>query len=758
MVVLIAGPALRGDPLDTMRKTWFDSITGGHDYDATDPQIHQIVQQTGAKAAASWEQLKKARPFTDRCFADIPLPGDGHSRHITECFARLETMSRAYWGKGGELYGNVLLRDDIIEACDWLGAHHYNASTEPYSNWWDWEIGVPRALTAITTMLYDFLTPEQRTRFMEAVRHFTPDFETTGGGMGANGAWAGMIIAVRAILQKDATALEFARDGLESLIKMSSQGDGFYPDGSYVGHLYFAYTGAYGLYALDAIADAFTLLGPETPFPMSASKRRLARAWIEDGFWPLVFQGRTPYFSIGREIGRSTHSDRSTTMARAMLKIAGSDAMPIRRIAKSIYLAGRQKPPQDLGELVRLKMLMADTETEPLPSLETTTIFSVMDKAVVLRRNWALGISYHSTRIHNFEDGGENRRGWHQSDGMTSLILKDTEPFDGNFWPTVDSHRLPGTTVTRGAEPKSNQPNRDAFAGGVTLERFHAAIGFVLKPDESLTARKAWFVFDDEVACVGSGISGSGDIETVIENRKLKPGEGNLLTIDGSSQSGSMPEKKSRRPRWLHIEGVTPDAGTGYFFPVPTGLDVLRESRTDAWSSLRNGSSANPVTEAYLTVTTFHGKAPGGATYAYVLLPYRTATEVEAYSENPEITILENSDDLCAVRERSSSVTGVIFWGDHPASIPLPEGKLKSDTKAAVLVRQKEGRLKIAVADPTQSNTGSIEIEFTPIGPMDLETQDSEVSVLQTHPSIRLQIDVKGARGKSFTAQFREKE
>ncbi|MDP2567566.1 polysaccharide lyase family 8 super-sandwich domain-containing protein [Photobacterium damselae subsp. piscicida] len=53
----------------------------------------------------------------------------------------------------------------------------------------------------------------------------------------------------------------------------------------------------------------------------------------------------------------------------------------------------------------------------------------------------------HSSRLGNFECmNNENRKGWFTGDGMSYFYTNQLDYFH-DYWPVVDSYRLPGTTV-----------------------------------------------------------------------------------------------------------------------------------------------------------------------------------------------------------------------------------------------------------------------------------------------------------------------
>lgn len=70
-----------------------------------------------------------------------------------------------------------------------------------------------------------------------------------------------------------------------------------------------------------------------------------------------------------------------------------------------------------------------------------------MDRVVYRTDDWAFSLAMHSSRLGNFECmNNENRKGWFTGDGMSYFYTNQLDHFH-DYWPVVDSYRLPGTTV-----------------------------------------------------------------------------------------------------------------------------------------------------------------------------------------------------------------------------------------------------------------------------------------------------------------------
>ena len=365
-------------------------------------------------------------------------------------------------------------------------------------------------------------------------------------------------------------------------------------------------------------------------------------------------------------------------LGRVSLKIPPADALAYKRMIKywvqsDTYSATPPGPPAN----VWLNEILGDTNLASRAELVRHYQFPHMDRVVHLRPGFGLGLALSSSRIANFESiNTENLHGWYTGEGLTYLYNGDLSQFGDNFWITVNPYRLPGTTVdTHLRANGSGASYRGAFnwVGGAALGLYGAA-GMQLDAwSSTLVGEKSWFMFDDEIVCLGAGISSTDNrpIETIVENRKLTSAGNNVFTADGTARPGTLGWAETlSNLSWAHLAGNTTGAAIGYYFPQAATLKGLREARTGAWSDIDGWyGSTNRVTRNYFTLWFDHGANPANAAYTYVLLPNRTATQVAAYAAHPAILVLENSPRAQGVKETTLGLTAINFWNDGTNSL-----------------------------------------------------------------------------------------
>ena len=771
-LILVGRPlTCRADEFDVLREKWAEMLTGGSRLDLTDPAVASSVSRLSSLANSHWSTMDKS-PIRAFLWADLASTTD--TGHITENYERLKSMALAYATPGSILKGNASLKADIVRGLDWMYANRYNETTPMHDEWFHLEIGAPAELVDTTALMFDELSATQVASYMRAVDKFTPSAATpaTGGTVwsftAANRMWKIHIVTIRGIIVKDSAKLIAARDAFSDLFIYVKRGDGYYADGSFIQHRGHPYTGGYGASLLGRLAPVLALLnGPnrdsasgsswKVTDPNIANLYRLVFAALE----PVIYRGGVMAMVQGREISRKSASEHviGHGMMNNILLISqfapAADAARMRSMLK--YWAGADTAldfvgTAPLGLKGAVRQLMADPTVKPRGELIGNFVFAGMDRVVHLAPGFGLGLSMSSSRVFTYESiHGENVNGWHTGEGMLYLYNSDLTQFDDDFWPTVDPHRLPGTTidVSQVREPASGQSEAPAttWVGGASLGAYGAA-GMKLRAwGSTLTAKKSWFMFDREVVCLGSDIC-SGDsrpIETIVENRLLHGGGDTTLTVDGTRRTGALSVSEDMRDvTWAHLAGQTEGADIGYFFPAPATLYGLREARSGVWNETTKSVSRN-----YLTLWLSHGTNPAGATYSYVLLPGYSAAQVSDYAKHPRVEVLANSDRIQAVRVDSLGLTAANFWSDGRSAI----GIVTVDRMASVLLQAKGAFWDVAVSDPTQVNNTAITMELA-ASALKLVRADSGVAVDRLSPTVRLTFRVAGAAGQTFHARF----
>ena len=803
----------------------------GENPDKNDAAIMETINSLNAQAKVLWDGYKfKGQPAC----TDVPWPEEIGKKgnkaieftrdavEFRQTFKNVLLMAKAYRLKHGALYKNQELLKDMINILDWLTKNCYRPQSQT-DNWWTWEIGIPKDIIPTLILLSDELTPEQKIKFTEGVRFFQPD-PFHGGAIGtgsthgqgyrmqyaANRVDCSMTALGIGLLLEDNESIYLASLASSSVLGFVSVTDsttlaekgypsGYYKDGSYIDHICVPYAGSYGIVVLEGIVNISAILS-NSPWQFSQDKAKILEDIFVNTYGIGVYNGLMLDTLRGRAVAREKLTDKTIgrQVMNHIIKSLDSVGEEGRKILLNYLKNWLTADPEYVGSLKELNEIVVKQKAREIienqgisgivPSAHKN--YPLMDRAIHRTDNWLFALSMFSERISNAEImNGENLYGWHQGDGMTYLYGKDTTYYNDNYWNTINPFRLPGTTTvsknigngdkdSSGFYQEGDYTSKEAWVGGSELKGYgvngmslSGDCGTKTKYEPNLRALKSYFMFDDEVVCLGTGINDSDSnfiTETTVENRKLNADASNQITLNGDKLelqkvpvnvaeivngeglgggTGSMEGTAVNNAKWIHIEGNVADDTVGYYFPKESGqLKARKVASTGNWGNI-NLARSTDVVKNYFELWFDHGKNPQNAEYSYVMLPGKTVEEMKEYEKNPTVEILANTTDVQAVRYKSKNVIGANFWQDKIASV----SGITCNKKASIIMKQTGDTLEIGVSDPTMKNTETIEVEIDKeFG--NLVNADSNVAVSENNGKIHLVVSTKGTNGDTSVA------
>nr|WP_317412485.1 polysaccharide lyase family 8 super-sandwich domain-containing protein [uncultured Solibaculum sp.] len=778
------------DDFDQIRTKWQHMAMGG-DYDENDPRMQVLLQSINDVAQ---DLLDRINPNptpdwgdNDYLWTEYMLgkrkSAYDDSNNVQFSYRNLRNMAIAYQTKGCDLYKNEELKNEIFRGLDYLYEHHYYPAmygegehSGRYGNWFTWQVGGPIYLCEATLLMYDEMDLETVQKYATIARDGA---NTYGGGSGAitnpnegaNGLWHNRVLMLTSIMLKDADMMQDISDAVPYYIQYVKSGDGYYPDGTFAFHGNFVYNGGYGKEAFSDISHFFLLLS-DSPWEIPLDKAEAFYQIVRDSYAPLMYKGIFMDMARGRELTRTDTTDAyaGITMSLSFLmtsKFAPDDvAQEFEGMIKNWMDNDFALETMQHGAGVAWYMFPVYNLAETLRILDDNSIQKVeLDKP---SRQWGRGartihhsddytaaLSMTSKTIRSYEQGDSNTRGWYTGWGQLYLYTNDVGQYSGLSKPTIDWERLPGVTSVATMHP-STQYNGAAFVGGATLKGLYSATGMQVQTQSptSLEGKKSYFFFDDEVVAIGSNLtsSNSNTVETTFENRRIE-GD-NALIINGQKMPNELGwEETLEDVNWAFMEGNVEGSDIGIYFPGGTTLNAKREARTGKWSSL---GSYNPDETEYsanwLTLWKDHGVKPENGTYEYVVLPGKTQQEVESYANNSDVEILRNDSDVHAVYKKSLNIVAANMWNAGSLDAMGTSNFITVDKPATVMVQESNQGLDISVTDSTQqADTVTVEINRAAYG---ASSKDERVTVVQTSPSIILEIDTKDAIGTPIEASI----
>ena len=658
------------------------------------------------------------------------------SPQISTVYANILNMARAYACRQGSVYHDEGLLSDIVYSLDWMYDNCYGKDVSiltEFGNWWDWEIGGPTNLVNSLVLVGDSIGRDSVDKYLYPVNYFVPAPERTS----ANLVDSAYIAIGAGALQNDGKKIYMARKKLDDVFKFVKNGDGFYKDGSYIMHDNIAYQGGYGTIMLEALSRVILSLHG-TFFAISDKNISTQVSWAFDSFIPLMYKGSLPGMVRGRNIVRNTDDigigfAAVSGMLRMTQYACAESAGRLAGAIKYFYKENSSRYISSAGlfDLCLFNELMNDNTVKAWDNNIVTKVFPKMDRVSKISESYSVGISMASKRTAKYEAiNNENGKGWYTGDGM---LYVSCSPYDYNYdyWSNVNFYRLPGTTVTTRGRTEKNLLLKDlpatAFAGGVSLNDCAVASMRLLGSNtdfiSTLTAKKAWFLFDDEIVSLGSDINCSDNYsaETIIENRRID--ENTVFTADGNPVNGNCGVLNNAKS--LYVSGFG-------------GIYLL----CSASVNYKKTGTAPDFLELWLD----HGKDVKEATYAYAILPAKTSAETENYANNPDIEILANNRTVQAVRENKSDISGYVFHSRGNL------GFVTVDKPCILMTRQTEKDFTVTVCDPTQALC-SMKIKLQIPG-LKLDVADENIKARVAGDAVELTVDCSDRSGLGSKAVF----
>ncbi|MDH3346229.1 MAG: polysaccharide lyase beta-sandwich domain-containing protein, partial [Kiritimatiellaceae bacterium] len=519
---------------------------------------------------------------------------------------RLQTMAATYADSRSTCYKNPAMKTAILS-----GLNHWIEKDYQNENWWYGRIGTPLALERTFILLGDDL-PDQLLQDAKTI------LDRGAMGMtGQNKVWCAGIAWMKGLLYDDQKLMDKAVEAIWSELRVSTY-EGIQPDWSFHQHGPQQQFGNYGnSFGGDMIQWATILRG--TDYALADEKLEILRNYILNGVSWIVWNGRMDFSGCGRQVDKGAQQKKGRAILRQL------DGM------KSIDPA--------CGEAYDLRLdSLSQQEKKTENRLTGFKPFWRSEMGVQRRPEWYASVKMSSTRVIGAETcNSENMLGKHLGDGVLFVFQSGAEYED--MVPVWDWKRLPGTTCDQGLVELQPADGLGDFGGsdfsGVLGDGKTGLAAMICKR-EDLTARKSWFFLEDEIVCLGAGISGNtkGPVYTSIQQSWLK----------GAVEQGR---------GWAHHDGI------GYQF-LEGKPEVKSETIEGNWNGSFPTRGNRPASGDVFSIWIDHGVSPTNETYAYRILPQVSAEKVEAIQSGERSRLVINSETVQAV-EKDEKIYAVFY-------------------------------------------------------------------------------------------------
>lgn len=551
---------------------------------------------------------------------------------------RMENMILSYTMPESQYYASSLLYNKIQKMLEyWYDKHPLS------TNWYYQQIASPKNIGLILILMRS--GNEQLPKELE--KKLIERMSTEGGrpdqkgsqGTGANKLDIATHWIYRGCLTQDEQVLSFGAEQVYYPLFLTT-GEGLQHDYSYQQHGNQLHIGAYGLVFIDGIsAIADYMKG--TPYELSKEKLNYLSLFVRKAYIPVIRGQNFMYNVLGRAISRKG----------ALNQVC---FVPVLNRLKEIDPANRDEYNSAIARIEAIE--------NPSFNLEPfNRQFWRSDYTLHQRSGYTFDIRSASIYSCKNENGNkESLKGYFLTDGATELAISGNEFV--NIFGVWDWTRIPGTTTpVRTSIPLPDhwqKPGTSKFSGSASNGKYGVTTYLYNDTCYSVntSANKAWFMFDDEIVCLGSAIR-----STAVEEINT--------TINQCLLNGDVWIKRKNLRESIKIEGKTNYSdlswvyhnNVGYIFLNKANINVSNSAQSGRWSDINSALSTDLVSKDVFKVWFDHGTKPLNASYEYILLPNKTKDEVSNYSHK-NISVLENSSSIQAVKHDGLDILGIVFY------------------------------------------------------------------------------------------------
>lgn len=623
----------------------------------------------------------------DGSFADVDYASE--QRTNWPPLAHVDRISRfvfAYTNPANRHYREADLYDKIVK-----GLEYWHARNPHCNNWWYNQIAEPQKLGVLLIQMRvgeKQLPAELEAKILERIRQ---DGGNPAKWTGANRTDIALHWIYRSCLSRNAEDLAFAMDNVYNPVVYTT-GEGFQFDNSNFQHGTQLYIGGYGDEILKGVTQV-AMYARGTRFAMPSEKIDLISKFMRETYYATI-RGKYMLFDVmGRSMSRPGVPDKSATAL----------------FAKRMLLLD----PAHADEFQAIIDRLEGTQPAGYALTGRHTHYFRGDYTLHVRPTYTFDVRMVSTRTCRCEYGnGENLKTYFLSDGCTNVVRRGDE-YEGIF-PVWNWTRIPGVTAPQVKEipmAASDWQTRgtSTFAGGVSDSLYGVSAYAYMDTFQGMNVggHKAWFFFDDEVVCLGAGIS-SATAEPVYTtvNQCIAHPEGALVSARGRQTGIPEVETKYENPDWVWHDGV------GYFFPKGGQVVAAVQKQTGTWYDINHSiNRKEPVEKNVFTLCVDHGTQPRDGSYAYIVLPGKTVQEMENYRSRPHVEILSNTADVQAVCNRKLDVWQIVFY--RPGTFRNGDLTVEADKPCALMLKQVSGgHAQLHIADPGQTGQ-PIQLQIT---------------------------------------------
>lgn len=570
--------------------------------------------------------------------------------------------------------GNLAFADKEKLTSQTIAALCYWLKQNPQStNWFQQEIASPTAIGEILMLLdgKDILPNALQDSLLKRM-----DSGNVVKAIGANKLDIAIHMMYRACISKNKALMDSAVH--QAFLPISFGGrEGLQSDFSYRQHGPQLQIASYGQVFLHGAYKVASWLSA-TSYAIPPHKLKIIDNYLIDTFLRTIRGRYIDFNTEGRGIARNDVLDKIDITQNAGVK-------------SLLSLAKKVNPTEAYNDAEQRITQAKDASFNIKPS---HTFFYKSDYTIHSRPTYSFNVRAVSKRTVRTEMGNrENLLGKFLPDGSTNIQRKGDEYF--NIMPVWEWDKIPGITARDYAEDKQTtiewgEVGVGSFIGGVSDGTYGASV-YTLDYNE-VSAKKAWFFFDDEVVCLGTDINSYAkqEITTTINQAWLK---GPVKAFTNDKLIG-LKNLNSKNVDWVWHDSI------GYYFPNKGNIQITTDKQKGSWVKVNANRSDQKVEGNVFKMWFNHGENPEKQDYAYIVKPQVSENEM-LNIKSDAVKILCNTPKIQAVQNTDLQMVQVVFY--EAGTLKTSNFSVTTDEPCVLLIKNIASEKPfLYVSDPTQ--------------------------------------------------------
>jgi chondroitin AC lyase len=555
-----------------------------------------------------------------------------------------------------------------------INALRYWAQQRPSSkNWFQNDIASPTAIGEILMLLKSSNTVPST--LQDSLINLMKQGDVIRAA-GANKSDIAIHMMYRACLTRDKTLMDSAVDQAFKPITLGNR-QGLQYDYSYLQHGPQLQIASYGQVFLNGeYKVASWLLG--TSYALPTEKLKILDHYLISTYLKTIRGRYIDFNTEGRGISRNDILDKTNITSKAG--------------THSLLALAKEVNPKNAMVLDEAEQRILQNQAPSFGIKPSHTHFYKSDYTLHNRPAYSFNVRTVSRRTVRTEFGNnENLIGKFLPDGSTNIQRSGAEYY--NIMPVWEWDKIPGVTsrdykVDQRTTIEWGERGVGSFIGGIS-DGVYGTTVYQLDYDE-VTAKKAWFFFDDEVVCLGADISSlAKEAITTTINQAWAKGSVKIFDQD--------------------IKRIWQDS-IGYYFPNQGDIKWTSGKQSGRWSLINANRSKNVVQGKVFKLWLNHGHDPVKGSYAYIVKPNISENEMKS-NKALNTKILENTPLVQAVENEDLQMVQVVFY--QAGSLTRPNFSVTVDQPCVLLIKAlKTKNPMLYLSDPTQKLT-DLHISFS---------------------------------------------